>query len=66
MDAVVVWFSTFQKTGERIQPCAAQMERERERQRERERGNRIEIYICLFIHAEFPGLRARANVYSRA
>ena len=35
---------------------------------EREGGgeNRIEIYICLFIHAEFPGLRARANVYSRA
>lgn len=31
MDAVVVWFSTFQKTGERIQPWVARMKRERKR-----------------------------------
>lgn len=53
---VVVWFSTFQKTGRRIQSYCRVREKERKWEGDKERGrNCTEIYICLFIHVEFHG-----------
>ena len=58
MDAVVVWFSTFQKTGERIQPCVVQ-DGKRERggelraesgEKERQRGREPYRNLYLFVY----------------